>query len=86
MIANKKDKHPLTAANWSPGSLGNESALRSELTGVDSILSALAILVKQYHITKGEITIAQDSPKNVPTSQTSEDITVVFWCSSGHQK
>ena len=53
MVANKQDKHPLTAANWSPGILINQLVYRNELTGVDSILSALAILVKQLNIKKG---------------------------------
>ena len=60
MVASKQDKKPLTAANWSPGTKSDQSAYRSELTGVDSILSALAILVKQYKITSGGITIALD--------------------------
>ena len=60
MVANKQDKKPLTAANWSPGTKSDQSAYRSKLTGVDSILSALAILVKHHKITSGEITIALD--------------------------
>ena len=60
MVANKQDKYPLIGANWSPGTSTNQLAYRSELTGIDSILSALAILVKQFNIKKGEITVALD--------------------------
>ena len=83
MVANKKDKKSLTAANWSPGTLSDQLAYRSKLTGVDSILSALAILVKHYKITSGEITIALDCdtalktcPPNKPlnTQQASFDV------------
>ena len=60
MVAYKQDKHPLTAANRSLGTSTDRSTYRSELTGVDSILSALAILVKQFNIKKGEIAVALD--------------------------
>ena len=73
IVVNKKEKKPLTAANWSPGTLSNQSAYRSKLTGVKSILSVLAILVKHYKITSGEITIDLDCdtalktcPSNLP--------------------
>ena len=46
MVANKKDEHPLTAVNWSPGMKKDQSTYKSELTGVDSILSSLVILIE----------------------------------------
>ena len=58
MVINKEDKQPLTVANWSPGKKTDQFAYRSELTGVDSILSALAILVKHFNIKNRQITIS----------------------------
>ena len=58
MVANKKVKHSLTAANWSPGAKADQSVYRSLLAGVDSIFSALTILVKQFNIKNGVITIS----------------------------
>ena len=60
MVANKTDKNALTGANWSPGTKEDQTAYRSELTGVDFILAVLSILVKHYSIKKGAITIAFD--------------------------
>ena len=58
MATNKKDKNELTGANWSPGTKEDQTAYRSKLTGVDSILAVLAILVRHYNIKNGAITIA----------------------------
>ena len=57
MVASKKDKKALIGANWSLGTLGDQSPYRNELTEVDSILSVLEILVKYFKIKKRAITI-----------------------------
>ena len=76
MVANKQDKKPLTAANWSPGILSDQSAYRSELTGVDSVLAAVDIVVKQYKITSGEITIALDCDTALKTCPPSKPLNI----------
>ena len=60
MVASKKDKKILIGENWSPGTLADQFPYRSTLTGVNSILSVLAILVNHFKIKKGAITISLD--------------------------
>lgn len=67
MGANKKDKKPMTTANWSSGMATNQSPYRNGLIGVDSILSALTILVRHFEIKKGAITIALDCESDLKT-------------------
>ena len=60
MVASKKEKKALIGANWSPSISADQSPYCSELTGVDSILSTLAILVQHFKIKRRAITIALD--------------------------
>jgi hypothetical protein len=46
--------------NWVPGLPTDQLAYRSELAGIVGILSAVAVIIQQYKITAGSITIALD--------------------------
>ena len=50
----------LKAVNWVPGSPIDQSAYRSELTGIVGILATTAIIVQHFGIVTGGITIALD--------------------------
>ena len=52
--------------NWVPGSPEDQNPYRSELAGINGVLSAIAVIVKMKDITEGEIEIALDglSAKN----------------------
>jgi hypothetical protein len=60
IVADKHDKDPLDRDNWVPGLPTDQSAYRSELAGIAGILSAVAVMIQQYDITSGSITIALD--------------------------
>jgi len=61
LAATKEEKEDrLKGVNWVPGSALDQSAYRSELTGIVGILATTAIIVKQFGIVTGEITIALD--------------------------
>jgi hypothetical protein len=60
IMADKHDRDPLDDDNWVPGLPTDQSAYRSELAGIVGILSAVAVIIQQYDITKGSITIALD--------------------------
>lgn len=60
IVTDKKDKKTLTATNSSPYSLADQFPYKNKLIGVDSIHSALVILVQYFDIKKGTITIALD--------------------------
>lgn len=51
----------LVGKNWVPGGINDQSAYRSELSGLSGILSSFAIIVEIYNITEGSIEIACDS-------------------------
>jgi hypothetical protein len=59
-VAAKNDIYPLDGDNWVPGTPTDQSAYRSELTGIAGILSIVVIIIQHYDITKGSITIALD--------------------------
>jgi hypothetical protein len=59
-VAAKDDIDPLDGDNWVPGTPTDQSAYRSELAGMAGILSVVAIIIHNYDITKGSITIALD--------------------------
>jgi hypothetical protein len=59
-VADKHDRDPLDGDNWVPGSPTDQWAYRSELAGIAGILLAVAVIIQQYDITKGSITIALD--------------------------
>ena len=80
MVANKKDSNGLTGANWSPGTKEDQTPYRSELTGVDSILAVLAILVRHYNIKKGAITIAFDCETALKTCSKSDPLSIKMKC------
>jgi hypothetical protein len=60
IVADKHDKDPLDGDNWVPGLPTDQSAYRSKLAGIAGILSAVAVIIQQYDITKGSITIVLD--------------------------
>jgi hypothetical protein len=60
IVADKHDKDPLDGDNWVTGLPTDQSAYQSELAGIVGILSAVAVIIQQYDITKGSITIALD--------------------------
>jgi hypothetical protein len=60
IVADKHDRDPLDGDNWVPGLPTDQLAYRSELAGIAGILSAVAVIIQQYDITKGSITIALD--------------------------
>ena len=80
MVANKKNSNALTGDNWSPGTKEDQTAYRSELTGVDCILAVLAILVKHYNIKKGAITIAFDCETALKTCAKSDQLSIKMKC------
>jgi hypothetical protein len=59
IVADKHGKDPLNGDNWVPGLLTDQSAYRSELAGIAGILSAAAVIIKQYNIISGSITIGE---------------------------
>jgi hypothetical protein len=60
IVADKHDRDPLDGDNWVPGSPTDQSAYRSKLAGIAGILLAVAVIIQQYDITNGSITIALD--------------------------
>ena len=54
------DEERLDGSNYVTGSAEDQSAYRSELAGTIGVLATVAILVKQFSITSGAITIALD--------------------------
>ena len=46
--------------NWVPGQPDDQNPYRSELAGMNGVLSAIAVIVKYYGIKEGEIEIALD--------------------------
>ena len=61
LAATKDDKEDrLNGVNWVPGSPIDQSAYRSELTGIAGILATTEIIVKHFGIVTGGITIALD--------------------------
>ena len=80
MVADKKDQNKLTGTNWSPGTKEDQTAYRSELTGVDCILAVLAILVRHYKIKKGAITIAFDCATALKTCAKTDPLSINMKC------
>ena len=80
MVANRKDTDELTGANWSPGTKEDKTAYRSEITGVDSILAVLAILVRYYNTKKGAITIVFDCETALKTCTKSDPLSIKMKC------
>ena len=80
MVANKNNNDALTDANWSSGTKDDQTAYRSELPGVDYILAVLAILVKQYNIKKGAISIAFDCETALKTCAKSNPLSIKMKC------
>ena len=61
LAATKEEKEDrLKDVNWVTGSPLDQSAYRSELTGIVGILATTSIIVKQFGIVTGGITIALD--------------------------
>jgi hypothetical protein len=60
IVADKHNIDPLDGDNWVPGLPTDQSAYRSELAGIAGILSAVVVIIQQYDITSGSITIALD--------------------------
>jgi hypothetical protein len=60
IVTDKHDRDPLDGDNWVPGLPTDQPAYLSKLDGIAGILSAVAVIIQQYDITKGSITIALD--------------------------
>ena len=56
----KTSKHVMKGSNWVPGVKKEQSAYRSELAGIDGILSVLKVIVDFYKIRSGSIELALD--------------------------
>ena len=54
------NKTQLWGTNWIPGSPTTQSAYRSELAGIIGVLSSVELIIKQFNIQGGSITLALD--------------------------
>ena len=68
-VTQDADEERLDGSNYVTGSADDESAYRSELVGTIGVLATVAILVKQFHITSGAITIALDGESALDEAQ-----------------